>query len=121
MPSDKTRRSLCARRCQDQGEIAPARTRRRLIKNLREAAGARDSNTTYFVTGPGGKEAIRSLTRAAVKVSTRGDRPRVDTADPKEVKALLGELGRAGHWHVPKSGTNVRSLAGPTIWARNCF
>jgi hypothetical protein len=43
---------------------------------------------------------------------------RFDTGDLKETKALLGELARAGDWHVPKSGTNVRSLAGPTIHGR---
>jgi hypothetical protein len=39
-----------------------------------------------------------------------------DTADLKE--ALLDELAWAGDWHVPKSGTNVRSPVGLSIHGR---
>jgi hypothetical protein len=36
----------------------------------------------------------------------------------QEAKALLDKLARTGDRHVPKSGTNVRSLAGPTTHRR---
>jgi predicted ATPase len=38
-----------------------------------------------------------------------------NTPDLKEAKALLGELTRAGDWHVPKSGASARSLVGRTV------
>jgi hypothetical protein len=61
MPGDKTRRSLCARRCQGQGEIAPARTRRR--PDQEPAEGCRRPRLEHDESrhGARGKKAIRSL------------------------------------------------------------
>jgi predicted ATPase len=48
--------------------------------------------------------------------------PAVEGFPPTEQFPELTEaqtlLSASGDWHVPKSGTNVRSLAGPTIHGR---